>query len=79
MDTRPEIKVTAKRFGGNVRLKRKARDMTMEDLAMRAGVSRQTVSAIENGSGVTLDVALRLAEALGSRLQELLTSKEGKP
>src|SRR6266581_1383648 len=42
------------------------------ELAARAGVTRQAVSAIEGGKAVpTTAVALRMARALGRRVEEL--------
>ena len=47
-------------------------EMTQEDLARRADLSRQTIIAIEKGKYVpSLLVAFRLAHVLGVRLEEL--------
>ena len=47
-------------------------EMTQEELATRAGVTRQTVLAIEHGKFTpSLLLAYRLAHALGVKLEEL--------
>jgi putative transcriptional regulator len=47
-------------------------EMTQEDLARRADLSRQTIIAIEKGKYVpSLLVAFRLAHVLGVKLEEL--------
>lgn len=49
-----------------VRTLRESRDWTRKDLALRAGVDRHTVWAVEKRrSGYSVDLALRLLEALG--------------
>lgn len=48
------------------------RGLTQEELADKAGVSRQTISGIESGQyGPSLSVALRIARALNSTLDSL--------
>lgn len=51
---------------------RVARGWTQAGLAQRIGVSRKTINTIENGVFVPSTVlALRLAEALGERVEKL--------
>src|ERR1700751_796272 len=58
--------------GANLRLARQARGFSQQQLASMAGVSRQTVSAVESGhSDPSLRVALALAHALGLSVEEL--------
>jgi putative transcriptional regulator len=49
-----------------------AGEMTQKDLAARAGVTRQTIVAIEAGKyAPTLDLAFRIARAFGKPLEEV--------
>jgi molybdate-binding protein/DNA-binding XRE family transcriptional regulator len=51
---------------------------TQEALAREVGISRQALSALENGHTVpSTDVALRLAAALGCRVEDLFALREG--
>ena len=49
----------------DIRTWRRLRNLTMEQVAERAGVSRSVVSNLENGGGATLENTLRVARALG--------------
>ena len=56
---------------------RKARGLAAAELAQRVGVSRQTIYAIEDGSYVpNTTTALRLAQALETRVEELFSLQE---
>ena len=58
----------------NLRLKaaRAERDMTQQALAEAAGVSRQTINAIEKGEyNPTIRLCLTICHALGKTLDEL--------
>ncbi|MBI9082077.1 MAG: helix-turn-helix domain-containing protein [Desulfobacterales bacterium] len=58
----PEIEKTISRIGERIRIARKRRGLTMEEMASRMFVTRKTLSRLENGSpGVSLAV---LASAL---------------
>jgi putative transcriptional regulator len=51
---------------------RAERGWTQADLALRVGVSRQTVNAIETGKfDPSLPLAFRLAKLFGLRIEEL--------
>jgi Periplasmic molybdate-binding protein/domain len=51
--------------------------LTQQDLAHRAGITRQTLSALETGRYVpSTTVALRLARALGCRVEDLFWLEE---
>ncbi|EKU96294.1 putative transcriptional regulator [Leptolyngbya sp. PCC 7375] len=55
-----------------VRLFRKLRGMTQQDLASRLGVSRQTVNAIENGRyEASLPLAFDIAHVFASRIEDI--------
>jgi putative transcriptional regulator len=56
------------------RLRFERNEMTQQDLAERVGVTRQTINAIELGKySPSLDVAFRIAVALGVRLEEVFS------
>lgn len=53
-------------------LRLRADQMTQQALAERVGVTRQTIIAIENDRySPSLEVAFRIAEALGARIDEV--------
>jgi putative transcriptional regulator len=53
-------------------------EMTQQDLAERVGVTRQTINAIELGKySPSLEVAFRIAAALGVRLEEVFSFEDG--
>ncbi len=55
-----------------LRAARAQRGLSQAELAARAGVTRQAISAIESGKAApTMSVALRLARALGRRVDDL--------
>jgi len=47
----PKVQRSLIALGENIRLARLRRDLSAEMVAERAGISRQTLSALENGSG----------------------------
>ena len=52
-----------------IRVLRKEKGISQEDLARRCGVSRQTINAIENNKyDPTLSLAFRLARELGVKI-----------
>lgn len=56
------IKVT---FGQKMKLLRKGRNLSQEELAIKSGLNRPYISAIEQGKrNVSLEVIEKLAEAL---------------
>ena len=55
-----------------IRVLRKGKVISQEDLAKRCGVSRQTINAIENNKyDPTLSLAFRLARELGVPVDRL--------
>lgn len=67
MDERDELPVV-----NCLRARRRAANLAQVELARRAGVTRQTISALEAGtSAPSLAVALRLAGALGCQVDDL--------
>ena len=61
-------------LGRNIQMYRRARQMTLEDLAVQISKSKATISKYEQGK-ITLDIdtLFEIAEALGVRPQLLLT------
>ena len=56
------------------RLRFERGELTQQDLAERVGVTRQTINAIEAGKySPSLEVAFRIAAALGARIEEVFT------
>ena len=62
------------RMAKNLRIKsaRAALDMSQEELAKKAGVTRQTINAVENGDyNPTIKLCIAICKALGKTLDEL--------
>lgn len=60
-------------FAGRVRRTRQSRDISLDELANRSGVSRAALSKIERGDrNPSLGYALQIAEALETPLAELV-------
>ncbi len=58
----------------NLKLKaaRAGMDLSQEELAIKCGVSRQTISAIEKGDyNPTINLCIAICKALGKTLDEL--------
>ena len=67
------MKYNAKQFGTNVREIRRARVISQDQLALRAGIDRSYMGRIERGQvNITLEKVYRLAEALDCNVRELL-------
>ncbi len=55
-------------------------EMTQEDLAVRVGVSRQTIIAIEKGKyNPSVGLALRIARAFRVRVEDVFALEDGEP
>ena len=75
----------ARRLASRVRERRIDAGLTQAELALRAGVTVETVSRLERllhgrpspGSNPTLETLARLSEALGVEITELLASRAG--
>lgn len=52
-------------LGEQLRAERLRQNLTMHDVALRAGISEQTLRSLENGSGGRLNSFIRLMKALG--------------
>ena len=60
-------------MGYKIKEVREARKMTQEELAGKSGVSRGTISALENGSvrTTTTKTLFKLAKALGTSVDQI--------
>ena len=63
--------------GANIRRLRSQRGLSPSELARRAGISRQSLLAIEQGHVPRADTAVKLALALGATVEELFAHGEG--
>ena len=52
-------------LGEQLRAERLRQNLTMHDIALRAGISEQTIRSLENGSGGRLNSFIRVMKALG--------------
>ena len=62
------------RLAKNLKLRaaRAAKDLTQEELAERAGVTRQTIGAIEKGNyNATVQLCITICKVLGCTLDDL--------
>ena len=60
-------------LAANLRRLRERRQLTQQDLAERSGVPRPTLAHLESGeANPTLSVLVRVAEALGTSIEELI-------
>lgn len=69
-----ELKIT-----NNIRkLRFFANEMTQQELAVKAGVSRQTIISIEAGKySPSLELAFRIADAFGVKIGEVFDHETG--
>lgn len=59
----------AQGIGKDIRDARKDQDLTQEELAELAGVSRPTIARVETGSNISTGTLEKVAKALGKRLR----------
>lgn len=57
----------------NIRKIRRERDITQEELSEKTGISRATISALEQGSvsNTTANTLVKIADALGVSIRDL--------
>ena len=69
----PELEQFLRALGKRVRLLRLTRELTQDELAAAAGISRSFVSVVEHGkSGVDVTKLHRMAAVLGVPLRDLI-------
>ncbi len=68
-------------LGRRLRSERLERNLTQEEVAGRSGLSRRTITAIENGEGSSLSSLIALLRALGalSTLENFLPPRGPSP
>lgn len=59
----------AQGIGKDIRDARKDQDLTQEELAERAGVSRPTIARVETGGNISTGTLEKVAKALGRQLR----------
>jgi transcriptional regulator with XRE-family HTH domain len=70
----------AEAFGRRLRLVRKAKGLTQQELADRIGQTMQAISRLETGGSVpSFETLLKLAEALDCELNEFHPGHEPEP
>jgi transcriptional regulator with XRE-family HTH domain len=68
----------SRRVGENLRLRRKTRNLSLDELAVASGVSRAALSQIETSKGnPTVGVLWKIAVGLGIPFAELIGEKRG--
>ncbi|MHB8893289.1 MAG: helix-turn-helix transcriptional regulator [Candidatus Limnocylindrales bacterium] len=66
-------------LANRIRVARAERDLSQDELARSAGVSRQTISSIETGQYCPSTLlAFRLAQVLGVRVDEIFWLEGGQ-
>jgi transcriptional regulator with XRE-family HTH domain len=63
-------------WGARVRRIRREKELTATAVAKEAGIARETLHRIERGQGVSDDVKIRLAKAIGVDPNELFDLKD---
>lgn len=68
-------------LGNRIAQVRLARNISQDDLAAKAGITRRTLSRLETGQGATLDTLVRVLLGLGleSHLEVMLPNPELQP
>ena len=74
------MKTIRKRFGAKIRELRRAKGLSQEELAFRAGIHRNYLGGVERGErNPALDNIAAIAKALDVTPGELLTFKKKQP
>ena len=71
--------MTLLELGRKLRDARKARDLTQQEIASSLGMSRATISAIENGTVSEIGVRKLMALATALGLELLLDTRRDRP
>lgn len=85
MPSETKVQANCKRVAALLQKERERQNLSMTVLAERSGLSQPSVSYIERGMRIpNLDTLLRLADALGIELSEIIAqatkaTKGGKP
>jgi transcriptional regulator with XRE-family HTH domain len=57
---------------------RKEKNLTLEEVGQRVGVSRARIKQLETSENIEISTLVRVASALGYKVQIALTSEDGK-
>lgn len=63
-------------WGARVRRIRREKELTATHVAREAGIARETLHRIERGQGVSDDVKVRIAKAIGEDPNELFDLRD---
>lgn len=63
-------------WGARVRRIRREKELTATQVAREAGIARETLHRIERGQGISDEVKIRLAKAIGEDPNELFNLKD---
>ena len=72
----PSQRKTLTALGENIKLARLRRELSSEQVAERAGISRNTLTKIERGEGVAMGYYFRVLAILGLEKDLLLVAKD---
>lgn len=77
LDDRPALHAVCSRIGARLRAIREASGLTAEVVSSRIGISRVSITQIENGKqSPSLDSLVLLADALGVALSDLFAEEQ---
>jgi predicted XRE-type DNA-binding protein len=67
-----------KSVGEAIEKARKDKNLTLEEVGQRVGVSRMRISQLEKAENIELSTLVRVASAMGYKVQIALQSEDGK-
>src|SRR6266705_6798361 len=76
----PRRYASAKRCGARMRILRRQRAMTLEEVGRKAGFTKQQIGRVEAGIvNAPLDTLVHIASALGVNVREFFQEDDGRP
>ncbi len=73
-----EDALLTKSVGEAIEKARKDKNLTLEEVGQRVGVSRMRISQLEKAENIELSTLVRVASAMGYKVQIALQSEDGK-
>ncbi len=73
-----EDALLTKSVGEAIERARKDKNLTLEEVGQRVGVSRMRISQLEKAENIALSTLVRVASAMGYKVQIALQSEDGK-
>ncbi len=55
------------------------KEMNKQDLAEKSGVSSASIAKLSKGANITTDVLLKICEAMGCHIEDILETIDDKP